>query len=91
MPTITIDGTKIDQVSKTKVLGVKINQHLSWDDHILAIKQKIAKSLVLFFRILKNMPNQVLRSLYNSLIHPYYGYCNIILLSIELHDYTGYF
>ena len=42
MPTITIYGTKIDQVSKTNLFGVIINQHLTWNDHILAIKQKLA-------------------------------------------------
>ena len=70
----------IDQVSKTTFLGVIIHQHLTWDDHIPAIKQKqIAKSTRIIFRIRENMQNQVLPSIYNLLIHPYHEYCNIIL------------
>ena len=53
MPTIKIDGTKIDQVSKRKLFGVIIKQHLTWDDHILALKQKIAKSNGIILRIRK--------------------------------------
>ena len=78
MPTITIHLTKIDQVSKPKFLEVIIYQQLTWNDHILAIKQKIAKFTGNISHIRKNVPSQVLRSLYNSLIHPYYEYCNIV-------------
>ena len=90
-PTITIDGTKIDQGSNTKFFGVIINQYLTWDDHILAIKQQIAKSTGIIFRIRKICLIEFFdRYITCQFIH----IMNIVILfvlSIERHAYTGYF
>lgn len=40
-PDIKIDGVKINEVDKTKFLGVIINNKLAWDDHIKTVTQKI--------------------------------------------------
>ncbi len=46
LETIKIDDTDLKEASRTKFLGVIINETLSWNDHIMLIKQKIAKTLV---------------------------------------------
>jgi hypothetical protein len=38
---ISVDGIDIEEVIKTKFLGVMVNQTLSWNDHIALIKHKI--------------------------------------------------
>jgi len=42
------------------------------------VKQKVTKNLGVILKIRKNLPQNVLRCLYFSLIHPYYEYCNIV-------------
>lgn len=77
-PIIKIDDTEINQVSSTKFLGVIINETLTWNDHIVFIKQKIVKNTGIIYRLSKTMPTQILQSLYNALINPYLEYCNIV-------------
>ncbi len=75
---IVIDNVNIQQVYSTKFLGVIINQHLSWNDHILAVKGKANKSIGILLKIRKHLPLYSLSMLYNCLIHPYFEYCNIV-------------
>ena len=42
---ITIDGHKIDQVVKTKFLGVVIDNKLNWKEHVSLISGKISRSI----------------------------------------------
>ena len=66
------------RVDETKFLGIIINSHLTWGDHIKFITNKIAKNIGILFKIQKKVPTDSLRSLYYTLIHPYYEYCNIV-------------
>ena len=59
-------------------MGVIINSNLTWHDHIKAISSKVSKSIGILLRIRKNVPNDVLLTLYHMLIEPYFSYCNII-------------
>ena len=72
------DNNIIEQVVSTTFLGVVINQSLTWSDHIKTVKQKVNKSIGLIYRVKKNIPLSILRSLYHTLIQPYFEYCNII-------------
>ena len=75
---IQINNTEIMSVEKTKFLGVIINENLTWNDHVMLIKQKIAKSIGVISRVRYCMPRMVLLQLYHTLIEPYLIYCNII-------------
>ena len=75
---IQINNTEIMAVEKTKFLGVIINENLTWNDHVMLIKQKIAKSIGVISRVRYCMPRMVLLQLYHTLIEPYLIYCNII-------------
>jgi hypothetical protein len=68
---IAIDGINILDVTKTKFLGVVINQTLTWNDHIMIIKQKIAKNVGILTRVRYCILHCVLLSLYHVLIEPY--------------------
>lgn len=78
VPTITIDNIPIVQVKETKFLGVVINESLSWINHIDTIKQKVTKNIGIIRRIKSNIPMCVLKTLYQTLIQPYFEYCNIV-------------
>ena len=75
---ITANGQSISEVTETKFLGVILDNKLCWDAHIKYISQKISKS-VSILRILKHtFPTNILKTIYHSLIYPYYNYCNLI-------------
>ena len=73
-----IDNIVINQVHNTKSLGEIINSNSKWQDHIKAISSKVSKNIRILVRIRKNVPNDVLLTLYHTLIEPYFSYCNII-------------
>ena len=79
---VQISGINIDQVSKTKFLGVIIDSKLTWKDHINFIKTKISKGIGILYRARKFLNEQSLKTLYYSFIYPYFSYC------IELWGFT---
>jgi hypothetical protein len=75
---ICIEGVCIETVSKTKFLGVLIDNKLSWKDHINYICNKIAKGIGVMRKVREMLNKDTLLSLYYTLIYPYLTYCNII-------------
>src|SRR6218665_223769 len=60
---VMIDGTDIELVSSTKLLGMYIDKHLTWDDHINIIANKIAKNLGVLRMIAYLLPSKILVNL----------------------------
>ena len=75
---LSIMGTPITQVQSCKFLGVYVDQHLSWNEHISNISGKIAKNLGILSRISRLLPSHIRSTLYYTLIYPYLSYCNIV-------------
>src|SRR6218665_2403733 len=75
---ILINNKPLKQLESTKFLGVIIDSHLSWKDHITLITNKISRNLGIISRIKYCLPFHVLLNLYYSLIFPYLSYCNIV-------------
>ena len=78
---VLIDGTVIPQVKSVKFLGIYIDQHITWNDHIDHISLKIAKNVGIISRLAHILPTSILLTLYYSLIYPYLTYCNMIWAS----------
>ena len=78
---LSINGTTISQVSSTKFLGVHIDEHLTWKEHIKNISAKIAKNVGILQRTSYMIPPSIRLKLYYSLIYPYLSYCNLIWAS----------
>ena len=76
-----INSGTIEQVSFTKLLGFIINENLTWFNHISAIIAKISKNRRVIRRVAGVLPNEVLYSLYHTLISPYLDYCNTVWAS----------
>ena len=69
------DINTIQRVTKAKFLGVIIDQHLHWKDHISMISHKISKSYGIISRIRNTLDIKPKKIIYYSLIHPYLTYC----------------
>ena len=54
-----------------------INENLTWTDHIFTVFNKTSKNLGIIRKLSKTLTNDVLHTLYNTVIAPYLSYCNI--------------
>ena len=78
MPFLKINSNLISQERCLKFLGILINEHLTWKDHIFDIENKISKSIGVMYRASKLLNFKSLKNLYFSFVHSYLNYANII-------------
>ena len=74
--TIEIDNQPITCVTKTKCLGVIIDNKLSWKEHISHVCGNAAKGVGIISKVRKYVNKSTLLELYYSFIYPYLTYCN---------------
>ena len=72
---LTIKGTKLKQVTEVNLLGVNIDQNLTWNNHCAAISKKISKQLGLIKRLRAFLPLHIVCNLYFPLIQSHMDYC----------------
>lgn len=75
---LLMNGTTIGTVKTTTFLGVKIDNALTWSDHIAYVASKISKSVGIIKKASHVLNRGSLLTLYRSLILPYLQYCNLI-------------
>jgi hypothetical protein len=77
---IKIQEIVLDKICKgseeksTKFLGIKIDENLSWCDHIKHINTKISRAIFTIRQCKQFLPLTCMKTLYISLIHPYITY-----------------
>ena len=74
-PTVKINSQHIKRVKCTKVLGVQIDEHLSWNQHIEYIANKISSGIGAIRKLRTFIDTSTLVLVYNALIQPYFDYC----------------
>ena len=75
---IKIDGNNIQQVNKTKFLGIIIEEHLNWATHISHLCNIIARNVGILQKLRYFIPAYVLKILYHSLILSHLQYCTLL-------------
>jgi len=65
----------IECVPHYKLLGVTIDDKMTFDSHVKILSGKIAKSLFCIRRVKNFLPIKSLTTLYYSMIHPHFLYC----------------
>ena len=75
---LQIDGEAINEVYKTKFLGVIIDNKLNWKDHISYICGKKARGIGMIIKAGNYLNKNGLMALYYSFVYPYLMYCNHI-------------
>ena len=61
-----------------KVLGIIIDQKLSWEHHIAAIKRKTSYAIRNIARTYNILPLRTRMTLSEALVTPHYNYCDVI-------------
>ena len=78
---LPIEDIHIKREHVTKILGVFIDENLSWKQHIEIISSKISKSIGILYKSRDVLRKQCLKQLYFSFIHSYVKYANIAWVS----------
>ena len=77
-PNLIFDIERIHNQGMTKsfkLLGVLLDEYLTFDSHIDMLSSKISKSLYIINRVKNLLPKKVLLSLYFALVHSHLSYC----------------
>ena len=75
---IEINGHKMIRTKEVTFLGVILDENLSWKSHISHIAGKISKSVGIIGRSSPCLTKLALKTLYCSLVYPYFQYCIIV-------------
>lgn len=79
VPKIRLGNKPIKQVTKAKLLGVIVDEKLSWDDHV---HEKVIPKVLGGLRMLRVLRDLLslpqLISVYNALVIPYFDYCSTV-------------
>ena len=75
---IILDDVSLDRVNSTKFLGVIIDENLTWKKHVDAISKTISRNAGMLTKLKHFVPENILYTLYCTLILPYINYGNII-------------
>ena len=75
---LTINNVALPRVAATKLLGIIIDDKLSWKPHIQSVKSKLSSVLSIIYKASKLINTTWMYALYCSLFHPYLSYRNEI-------------
>ena len=71
---ILIGGEEVFRVNKIKFLGIHLDENLNFSCHAQNVLMKVSKSLGIINKMKFFLPDFILKSLYTTLIKPYFSY-----------------
>ena len=74
----SIEGFSIKKTKVVKYLGLLVDDALTWSQYIDYICTKIARDVGIFKGTRSFLPKELLLTLYQSIMEPYFRYCNIV-------------
>ena len=74
-PIIKIKNKTITFIDNSiKFLGIQMDKHFTWNNHVLGICKKVAKSLFTLNKVKKYLPSNIMLTLYYTLVHSHLNY-----------------
>ena len=67
---LSCNGSEIEQITSQKLLGVKLDNHLSFTEHIDDICKKVSQRIAVLKKIKRNLPLAEGKLYFNALIKP---------------------
>ena len=77
LSTLAINKKVIEQTTSIKFLGILLDEHLSWKNHISVIENKVWKNIGILHKVKNIFSRGGLKTLYFSFVHSYLNYGNI--------------
>ena len=84
LPASKINDYEIKQSSSIKFLGILVDEHLSWIDHINTLENKLSENLGLLYKAKPLLNAKAMKTLYFSYFHSYLTYGNIAWCSTSM-------
>lgn len=75
---LSLNGIQLSTVSNDKVLGVQLDNNLSWGDHISKVVKKMSTNIWLLSKIKNYLSLNHRITYYRSYIQPHLDYANIV-------------
>ena len=75
IPNIKINNTDLRCIDNFNFLGLTFNKHLGWADHVNKLSSKICKIIGIMNKLQFQLPQNILLTIYNSLILSQLNYC----------------
>ena len=77
LPFLKMHNIVIDRENVTKFLGVRIDENVSWKQHINDVSTKMSKSIGILYKSRGIVKQPLLKQLFCSFIHCHLNYANI--------------
>ena len=74
-PSFTIGGSDVEMVGNVKYLGVQIDRHLAWDEHIHFVRSKVSRAIGFLKYAKKLLPQDTFCKMYRGIVEPHLRYC----------------
>ena len=75
---IKLNKKTLERVKQTKFLGIMVDEHLTWKDHIDYVTLKMIRICRILRRIRFFLNQSTLKLLHYSLVYPYLHYGNLV-------------
>ena len=72
---LKIEDFPIKKVDSTKFLGVVLDEKMSWDPHVTALRRKLSYASATLYRIRDSVPGDLHKDLYHTLFESHLTYC----------------
>ncbi len=83
IPDLTLNDEKIQRVSKTRYLGIQINESLSWKEHCTATMNKLIGGSASLRKLQNILPQSKLENIYKALFESHLHYGSVIWDSLS--------
>ena len=74
LPPVLHDEERIERVQYTKFLGVVIDEHLDWSQHIKEVCLKLSRTCGILYKIRKQLTTDAMLSIHYTLAYPFLCY-----------------
>ena len=83
---LVLNGINLNQLKVTTFLGIYIDEHLTWKNHIKDVSIKISKHIGIMNRFKFFLPSNILLTIYNFFVLPYltiaFSFGGVLQLSV---------
>ena len=74
----TVCDHEIERNTDARFLGIIINDNLTWNSHILAIKAKMSRYVGILYKLKKLIPLTARKNIFYSFVQSHLNYCSLV-------------
>ena len=73
-----LNGIPIERKQVVRFLGVLVDEKLSWNNHVTALKAKMSRYIGIMYKLRHILPAKARANIFNSLVQSHLNYCSLI-------------